>query len=366
MPAVLLARELIAVTRAQRAASLVTAVVGAAVCLLVLATTGQTATTEASVLATVDQAGSRTLVVQDPEGAAGLMAHGLDAVARLDGVDWILALGPAYDVRAAALGSAAPPVTARAFYTPLPPALVHHSGRAPEPGEALVGIGAQRLLGLTQAAGALDAGHDQLGAVGSFRARDPLGDLDDTVLTRGAPGPDAPVRTLYVVARDITDVAPLEAVLPGMLVLKNQPGHLVVSSPTELAQLQRVVGGELGKGSRRVMVGVLLGGLVLICTTMIGATLARRRDFGRRRAMGASRGHLLVFVVAQAGISVAVGATVGTLLGMGALGFVRGELPAWSFCLAVPVLTVIVGLLAALPPAVYAAWRDPVLVLRTP
>lgn len=119
MPAVLLlARELIAVTRAQRAASLVTAVVGAAVCLLVLATTGQTATTEASVLATVDQAGSRTLVVQDPEGAAGLMAHGLDAVARLDGVDWILALGPAYDVRAAALGSAAPPVTARAFYTP--------------------------------------------------------------------------------------------------------------------------------------------------------------------------------------------------------------------------------------------------------
>ncbi len=361
----LLLREVVAVTLAQRASSLVTAVVGAAVCVLVFATTGQTAATEANVLDKVDRAGSRTLVIEDPEGAAGLMAHGLDAVVDLDGVEWILALGPAYDVRAAALGSAAPPVTARSVYTEFPPALVIDGGRAPQLGEALLGMSAQQHLGLIEPVGVLESQLTRSAAVGSFRATHPLTDLGDTVLTREQPGPAVPVRTLYVVARDIADVAALEGVLPGMLVAES-PGRLVVTSPAELIQLQQVVGGELGAGSRRVMVGVLLGGLVLISTTMVGATMARRRDFGRRRAMGATRPQLVAFVLGQAGLSVAVGAFMGTVAGVVGLAAAQGETPGWQFCLAVPVLTVLTALLAALPPAFVAAWRDPVLVLRTP
>lgn len=81
---------------------------------------------------------------------------------------------------------------------------------------------------------------------------------------------------------------------------------------------------------------VLGVGVAIVTVTMLGAVSSRRRDFGRRRALGASRSSLITLVL----IHTAVAAVTG--------------------------LCVLVALLGALIPALAAAYRDPMRILRVP
>ncbi len=100
--------------------------------------------------------------------------------------------------------------------------------------------------------------------------------------------------------------------------------------------------------------------------TTYGATAAKRRDFGRRRALGASQADIVALVTIQSLLLGTLGAVVGTAGTALVTGVTMGVWPNWRFSVAVVVLAVDVSVLAALPPAFAAARRDPVRILRVP
>src|SRR5699024_8464850 len=91
-------REILASARAERVGTLLTALLVSAVSLSVIVTTGRTVGVEQQVLASIDAAGTRAIVIR-AEPAAGVDASVVDRIAGIDGIEWVGAFGPAADVR---------------------------------------------------------------------------------------------------------------------------------------------------------------------------------------------------------------------------------------------------------------------------
>lgn len=139
-----------------------------------------------------------------------------------------------------------------------------------------------------------------------------------------------------------------------------------VEASAGVLRLRDAVAGALGASSRQLMLGVLGGGLVLVSVTVLSAVQGRRRDLGRRRAVGASRSAIVVLVLLQTAVAGVMGALVGSVGGVAAVALAAGAAPPWSFSAGVAVATVLIGLVGAVPPALLAAYRDPVRILRVP
>lgn len=353
------------VARAQPVSSTVTILIVGAVCAVILSTTGQTVQAERAVLARIDEAGTRSIVVTDLDGRAGLRPDAVRRIEALSGVEWVLGLGPASDVRAAGvLGGE--PAAARKVYGEIP-TVVSTSGWTGARGTLLVGVEAQQTLGLrVPAAGVEAADGASWAVVGWFDASDPLAFLDRSLLQAADPAEVEPVvRSIHVLADSPEQVgAVADAVLAVIDPL--EPGSVGVETSEALAQIRAAVQGELGTFGRRVVLMVLGAGLVLVGLNMYGTVTTRRRDFGRRRALGASRGAIVALVTYQTGITGLVGATIGTLVGALVVWRLSGMLPDTTFAVAVAAQAVLAAIAAALPPAVVAARRDPVKVLRVP
>ncbi|MGO1622487.1 ABC transporter permease [Flaviflexus sp.] len=91
----------------------------------------------------------------------------------------------------------------------------------------------------------------------------------------------------------------------------------------------------------------------------------RRADLGGRRGLGATRMTIIALVVLRTAYAALVGAVLGVVIGAIVTGRMDA-LPPVDFVIGVGILSVIAALVSTLPPAVYAAHRDPVGVLRTP
>ena len=94
--------------------------------------------------------------------------------------------------------------------------------------------------------------------------------------------------------------------------------------------------------------------------------MLRRKDFGRRRALGAAQGLIVGLLLTQMAVLSIMGAIVGSVAAAIGLAVTGDPLPGLDFFVAVSVLAIGVGLLAALLPAVAAARRDSVQELRVP
>lgn len=111
------------------------------------------------------------------------------------------------------------------------------------------------------------------------------------------------------------------------------------------------------------MMALVLGvGLVIVSVSTYGAVAGRRRDFGRRRALGASRSAIVVLVLVQTAVVACAGAALGVGVGLWA----TWSLPSATLVTGVALRAVLVALLGAVPPALIAALRDPVRILRVP
>lgn len=364
----LLLREGVSMARSQPVVTAVTALVVAAVCAVILATVGQSAAAEARVLATIDEAGTRTIVVSDPTGQALIHADSVEQVLALDGVDWALGLGPVIDVRNVDLGDAARPVPARRFYGELP-AEVAVAGRAPAAGEALVGSDALPMLAAQQPVASIRGVGLQGAIVGRFEAREPLAFLARGILVATPPASAArdaaTLRELYVMAARVEDVTQLVRSVRAV-VHAEAPGSLTVETPAALVELRALVGSELATNSRRLMLAVLSVGLVVVAITLAGAVSQRRRDFGRRRALGASRSAIVVLVLTETAAGAALGVVLGCTVGLLAVWRIAGSMPSATFTAGVGILALVTSLVAGVPPGLMAAFRDPVRILRVP
>lgn len=351
--------------RSQPLASGAAALIVAVVCTVILATTGQRVQDEREVLATIDEAGTRLILIADTSGTAGIDAGAVDRLAALSSTEWVFGLGPSRDGGNPALHGMGQNVSVRTVYGDLPFQVVTTWDRAD--GTAIVGTDAMRRLALRSPAGAVQIGDArQTSIVTDFRAEAPLDGLASGVLrSRDGDEPPDDLRTIYLMAARPDDVARL-AVTARHLLGAADDTQVGIDTSDALIAARAAVRSDLGRQARRAALLVLAVGLVLSGVNVLGMVILRQRDFGRRRVLGASRGDVIAIVALQVGGLAATGSIVGSVIGSGLVARWTGSLPAPSFVLAVAVLTVIAAVVAALPPAALAAYRDPVRALRVP
>jgi len=355
--------EAMRVARSQPATTTVTVAIAAVVAAVILATTGQTVQQERQVLARIDDAGTRSIVITDIDGGARLDPEAVERIAALDRVEWVIGLGPAQDGRNSQLERAGWPVPVRRLYGSLPDPVVGDPWNR-RASTAVVGSVAQRTLGLPAPVGGLTlTDSSQLAIVGAFHADEPLAFLNRSAMTVG--GGEGTVRSIHIVARRPDDVAAVAAAAVAVVGAEDLRSIAVETSET-LAQVRAAVRGELGRFGRRLVTIVLGVGLALISLNLYGSVTGRRRDFGRRRALGATRAVIILLITGQTLVLAAVGAVVGAGVGTGLIRLWTSSDPDWAFVGAIILLTATAAAGASLPVAVVAAYRDPVTALRIP
>lgn len=148
------------------------------------------------------------------------------------------------------------------------------------------------------------------------------------------------------------------------------PGTVRVSRPSDALAAKNAVddafsGLLVGVGS----VALLVGGIG-VANTMVISVLERRREIGLRRALGATRRHIRVQFLVEAVLLAALGGLAGTALGWGitaATALTNGWRVAvpGSVMVGGVVVTLVVGAVAGLLPAIRAARTSPTAALAS-
>lgn len=359
-----LVREALRSAAASRVPTALVAVLVAAMCLTTILTVGRAAAAQDQVQRRLEDAGSRLLAVTDRKDLEFLSATVVEQAGALSTVERAAGFGVPRDVTNAAVGAGGAAAPAWVVVGDVRAAVSLVQGRWPRPGEALVAVQAQAALGLDVPLGAVATadGVHRWPVVGAFRARSPFTDLDAGVVVAGAPGEAA--HTLRVVATSAA-VAPATQAAVVALLDRQDPDELGVTSPTTIAELQGAVVGDLARYNRALVLAVMAAGAVLIGVVSVADVLLRRRDLGRRRALGAPRWAITALVVIRATCGGLVGAVLAAAVGLG-LAVRAGHAPPLTFVVGTAVLGVLASAVASVPPAVVAARQDPVRVLRTP
>jgi len=329
-----------------------------------LLTAGRAAAAERDIQASVEAAGPRLITINVAAPSPGFDHAALGRLEKISGVSWILGLGPAYDVQPA-IPNLDTNVAGRNLATPLPPDVVLSAGRNPRPGEAIVSASTQSQLRLPQPSGIVLKGQKRVPVVGRFTARDELSDLSRLVLFEPAHQSTASAALVYILADNADDVSSIVKQAHALSGIASSANVTVQTSP-DLIKLGNAVSGQIGVLGRELAFSAIIIGLLLISLTVTMSLLNRRRDFGRRRALGATRSALLALTLMEAAIPIGVGALVGTAAGIVAAVALTGETPPVEFCVGGLVLVLVVGVVAAAPSTLAAAWRDPVRTLRVP
>jgi putative ABC transport system permease protein len=254
---------------------------------------------------------------------------------------------------------------------PLPPevSLVH--GRAPQhPGEAVAGSTAAALLGFADGAGPVYTRDQTIPVVGTVRFTGALSRFDDSVLivtdgTAVQHDESHNLRFLWIVASEAQRVEEISQWASSIL-LAAHPEQVTIEQPDDAAALRDVISGRLGTASRQLMASILAVGILVIAVTQAATVSTMRRDYGRRRALGASRSAIVASVMIQGGVTALAGALVGTITGLVVVWSTMNSLPSAGFVLSLFTLSIVGALLGSIPPALIAATRDPLRILRVP
>lgn len=360
-----LIREATASAMSQRVASVLTILMLAGMVTAVMFTTGRTVAAEQQVLSAIDQAGTRTIQVR-AEDDAGLTAGVLDRIAHIDGVEWAAVFSSATDATNA-VNTDGLRVPVRYAYSldfsllkiPAHVALPGHTGFA----SAI----ALDQLGLPDDAGALALHSGEVVTVGGrldvpeFAARfEPLVLIPVAAFTG-----DEAANILLVIAESPELVAPVAAATLSVLAVED-PTRISVEVSRELAELRSLIESELGSFSRGLVLALLATTGVLVAAILYGLVMMRRKDFGRRRALGASRGFIVALLLTQTALLAVAGVSAGAGLSTLALIALGDPLPGSSFTAGVGVLAMVTAVTAALVPAIEASRRDPIVELRVP
>lgn len=350
--------------RALRGFSLTFAAIGFAVLAGLTLTVGQGIAQREAVVDSFAEPSLRTVVLVDESDSDALPWHLVTRARALSTVEVAWASGAATDVRNAAFPHR-DPVAARAVSGPwqqLPLAL--RSGRWPAgPTEAVVDTGSVRLLGLGDGLGAVVSTHGQtwsvVGVYDPGHARAPTG-----VLYPAAPEHAAP-RSLHVTVRDIGSV---EAVVTAVVGMSDRtgPGAIRVDQVRSVADLRASVTGTVNQYGGAIVLGAMLVGAIVLGLTSLLMVNARRQEFGRRRALGATRFMIACLVVTQGFLVISTGAVLGAAVATTYLWLREAVLVPPEFTMWTVLAACLGGVAVQLPSAVAAGLRDPVRVLRRP
>jgi putative ABC transport system permease protein len=357
-------RESLATAWAQPVASVVTIVMIAGMCATVLLTTGRTVGAEQAVLGSIDSEGTRSIVVR-ADADAGLDSTVLDRLANIDGIAWAGAFGAAQDVTNTRFPGA----------TKVPMRLVWGSqfddldvpATSPVPsGSVWASPLALEGLGMPEAVGGVvaDSGAD-FAVTGTLTTPDFLGFLEPLAIAPQAATEPGSVAVLVVIAERPDLVAPVSTAVQSVLAVSD-PTKIKLSTSENLAALRGLVEGQLGAFGRSLVVVIFALTAVLVAAILYGLVMLRRKDFGRRRALGASQSLIVALLLTQTAALALIGATIGSTVAAISLAATGDPLPGIGFFAAIGILSIAIGIVAALTPALAAARRDPLKELRVP
>lgn len=183
-----------------------------------------------------------------------------------------------------------------------------------------------------------------------------------TIATRAADA-TAPVTTIVVLASAPEHVVPLanliESSLPAV-----PSATIRVHTSAELARASTSVGTVLDSFSQRTIVGSVFGAGALVAVLQVGVVLLQRRDYGRRRALGATRSMIAGLVIGSTVLAAMVGAILGAGLATVYLTLSNGAIPPASLVSAFGVLLVATASVLGAIPAAIAARLDPASEMR--
>nr|WP_158542871.1 FtsX-like permease family protein [Phytoactinopolyspora halophila] len=363
-----LGREAVASARGQVVTSVLTVAMVAGMCVAVLMTTGRTAAAEDAALAEIDAAGTRSIVVR-ADADARLTANVIDRLQAVTEIDTAIGFGPIVDARNAQVPDG-PKVPLRNGYGTL-------DGRSlvvPDlPDRALASTEAIQTLGFRDGLGALrtDTGHE-LVVSGKLEVPAYATFLEPLVVIPSSK-PDAPSGTrptdpltvLIVLADSPRHVAPVSDTVKSLLEAADET-KITMETSQELATIRTAIQGELGSYGRGTVLVILAVSAALVAVNLLTLVSIRRKDFGRRRALGATRSLIVALLLTQTALLAGIGALVGVAGALTALSVTGSPLPGPSFVIAVVIAAVLTALLGALLPAISAARKDPLHELRVP
>ncbi|MFG2040762.1 ABC transporter permease [Dactylosporangium sp. NPDC048998] len=199
-------------------------------------------------------------------------------------------------------------------------------------------------------------------------------ELDSSVLigwdaAKSYAGFDGHPTTVYTRSKD----SAVEAVRGVLAATANPqaPNEVKVSRPSDALAARQATdktftGLLLGLGA----VALLVGG-VGVANTMVISVLERRAEIGLRRALGATRGQILLQFLSESLLLSALGGVGGVTMGIGVTAFYAATrewpaiVPAWATAGGVAA-TLVIGAIAGLYPAVRAARLAPTEALAAP
>jgi putative ABC transport system permease protein len=175
---------------------------------------------------------------------------------------------------------------------------------------------------------------------------------------------------IYVQMRSSNEIPASAALLRGLLnVSHREAGDFTIVSPAELLAEQR----RTQRIFEMVMVAIasisLLVGGIGIMNIMLASVMERTREIGVRRAIGARRRDVIRQFLIETTIISLAGGVLGVVVGVGLsqlIGYLAGWstiVTTWSIVLAF-LVSVAIGLVFGLYPAVRAAGLDPVKALH--
>lgn len=374
MRSVRLAREAVVAGLAQPVSTAMITVVACVSVLVPMVTAGQTDAIERSVTASLEHPANRTLSISRRSGEP-FAPKTLDRLRRILDIDTVYGFGVVTDYANASYPDSSD-TTAKIAIIPVfgdVEFLVDiGEGRLPRAREAVVPVDRLRAIGLSDPVGALVARGtgfrlrtDPRGAiavVGTMTLKNGT-PLSEGVGLVGADATDQLVR-IVVVTDTFRSAARLEPDLPTLIGVT--PGDLEVASSTEFRQSIEVLAGQISGYSRTLTLVSVAIGAVFVALIVYSTLQSRRRDLGRRRALGASKGTVVALVAVQSAFASLPGCIGGALGGTYVVYRLTGFAPSAEFAINVALLGVISAIAASIPPAVVAANRDPVAALRVP
>lgn len=362
-----MAKEALAGARSQPVTSALLVLIAIISCALIQLTTGRTAGVEASLLRSFDEATSRMIVVR-AEPDSGLTMDILQPLQQIQELESVMVFGPAWDARNHALGPSSMAVAVRNFPAELCPVSVT-CARAEQISSGLLATGqAMELLGVAPGVGKLAAADGNVFGVSEQLYLPEHLEILEPVVLQPIPSSSLGTQPAALVIALAREPEQLNAISSHLKELIDVPDKSKIGLETgkSQAELRASISSQVSSYGHGLLVALLLGTGATIGAIALGVALLRRREFGRRRSLGATRTWLITFVTSQVLVLVGIGAVIGTATGLIILKSEGAPLPTPSFVVAVLVLSIGASAIFALLPATYAASRDPVAELRVP